>query len=317
MLTFPSIVMGAGGRAPEPGNLTLLMENDAFAATDHHYTNGLEVSWLSAPRPHESVASRIAGWLPGNDNGQVRVGWQFGQSIFTPDDKDARNLVTDERPYAAWLYGGLSLVYSTPAHIDTVSLLLGTVGPNAKGEALQSAVHEWLGSNEFRGWNNQVGNRFGGMLIVERKWRAIIRHGAPIGADFLPHVGLAVGNVATYADAGFTFRLGTRLDSDFGPPHIRPSLPGSGYFMAGDEWTWYLFAGVGRRLVERNIFIDDNELGSLLDIRKERWITDVQAGLVLARGDFRAAYTFVQRSEEFDRQQEPDRFGSLAFTWRF
>lgn len=311
-----SAALGADNRAHEPGTLTLLVENDAFAATDHHYTSGFEVSWLSAPRPAASFASRLAESLPGG-GAQVRVGWQFGQSIFTPADKDSRALVADERPYAAWLYGGLSFVSITPAHIDTMSLLLGTVGPNAQGEALQSAVHHWLDDGESRGWENQVGNALGGMLVVERKWRMLLRDGISLDADIMPHVGMALGNVATYANAGFTVRLGKQLDRDFGPPQIRPSLPGSGYFVPGDDWTWYLFAGVDGRIVERNIFIDDNDLGPLLDIRKERRVTDLQAGFVLSRGDFRAACTFVQRSEEFDRQREPDRFGSLAFTWRF
>jgi hypothetical protein len=84
-----------------------------------------------------------------------------------------------------------------------------------------------------------------------------------------------------------------------------------------DKWAWYLFAGVDGRLVERNIFIDDNDLRSQLTIDKKRWVNDVQAGLVVTRGDFRLAYTFVHRSKEFRQQLEPDRFGSLGFTWRY
>ncbi len=320
LLVFPlqvPLALGAEAPAHEPGTFTLLVENDAFAATDHHYTSGFEISWLSAPRPATSVAARLAERLPGAGNARVHVGWQFGQSIFTPADKDSRRLVPDERPYAAWLYGGLSFVSVTPAHIDSMSLLLGTVGPNAQGEALQRAVHHWLHDGESRGWDNQVGNALGGMLVVDRKWRTLVTRGVSLRADVMPHVGLALGNVATYANAGFTVRLGNRLDRDFGPPRIRPSLPGSGYFVPSNDWTWYLFAGVDGRIVERNIFIDDNELGPLLDIRKERRVTDMQAGFVLSRGDFRAACTFVHRSKEYDRQRKPDRFGSLAFTWRF
>jgi hypothetical protein len=302
------------------GSLNLLMENDAFAATDRHYTNGLEISYLTPPQPKESIASRIAKWLPGNGdgNGEVRVGWQFGQSVFTPDDKEAREFIPDQRPFAGWLYGGGSIVYSQATHIDTWNLLVGTVGPHAKGEAVQSAVHDLLDSNESRGWDNQIGNRIGGSLIIERKWRALAQaRSSRFGVDFMPHVGISLGNIATYANAGFTVRFGNDLDIDFGPPHIRPSLPGSGYFVPHDKWAWYLFVGVDGRLVERNIFVDDNDLKSLLTIDKKRWVNDVQAGLVVTRGDFRLAYTFVHRSEEFRQQLEPDRFGSLGFTWRY
>ncbi|HEX2138261.1 MAG TPA: lipid A deacylase LpxR family protein [Woeseiaceae bacterium] len=312
-----SAASAAGEHAGEAGTFNLLLENDAFAATDHHYTNGLEISYLTAPRSRGSIAFRLAEMLPGNDHGQVRVGWQFGQTIFTPNNKDARDLVPEQRPYAAWLYGGASIVYSGRGHIDTWSLLLGTVGPNAQGEALQSAVHDWLGNNESRGWKNQIGNRIGGMLVVERKWRALALTGVALGADLMPHVGISLGNVASYANAGFTLRFGNGLGTDFGPPQIRPSLPGSGLFEPRGEWAWYLFAGVDGRMVERNIFVDDNDLEPLLAIEKQPWVTDVQAGVVLTRGDFRMSCMFVHRSEEFDTQLEPDRFGSLAFTWRF
>lgn len=320
LLLVSSLVLAAPaprGRAGDTGSLTLVMENDAFAATDHHYTNGLEVSWLSAPQAGTSLASTLARWLPGNEQGQVRVGWQIGQSIFTPADKESRNLVTDERPYAAWLYGGVSIVAVSHSHIDTVRVLLGTVGPNARGEVLQSAVHKWLNDGESRGWENQVGNQAGGMLIVERTWRRPVRQGVRLSADIMPHAGVALGNIATYANAGFTVRLGTDLEHDFGPPRIRPGMPGSDYYRPGHEWGWYLFAGIDGRAIKRNIFLDDNELEPLLDIRKRRRVTDLQAGIVLTRGDFRMACTLVHRSEEFDRQREPDRFGSLAFTWIF
>ena len=300
------------------GSMSLLLENDAFAARDYHYTNGLQLSYLTPPRRGDSVAGRIARWLPGNGDGEVRVGWQFGQTVFTPEDKDSVALVPDERPYAAWLYGGVSIVYSDAAHIDTWSLLVGAVGPDAQGEALQRAVHKWLDVTEPRGWANQVGNRIGSVVIAERKWRALAQTSVlRFGADFMPHVGISLGNVATHANAGLTVRVGNGLENDFGPPRIRPSLPGCGYFVPHDEWAWYLFAGVDARFVERNILLDDNDLESLLTIDKENWVTDIQAGLVLTRGDFRMAYTYVHRSKEFVQQSEPDRFGSLGFTWRF
>jgi lipid A 3-O-deacylase len=322
ILALVPCVHGADAQAAntldQAGSLNVLLENDAFAATDHHYTNGLEISWLTPPHTADSIASRIAGWLPGNGEGEVRLGWQFGHTIFTPDDKESRELVPDQRPYAAWLYGGASIIYSDDVHIDTWSLILGTVGPRAGGEKLQEATHDWFDANESRGWDNQIGNRVGGVVIVERKWRALAQTRVlRFGADFMPHVGIALGNIATYVNGGFTVRVGNDLDNDFGPPRIRPSLPGSGYFVPHDNWSWYLFAGVDARFVERNIFVDDNDLESSLAIEKERWVNDVQAGLVLTRGDFRMSYTFVHRSEEFVQQAQADRFGSLAFTWRF
>jgi lipid A 3-O-deacylase len=77
--------------------------------------------------------------------------------------------------------------------------------------------------------------------------------------DVIPHFGGSLGNVFTYAAAGFTVRLGSDLDQDFGP-RIRPSLPGGGYFRAQKGFNWYLFAGLEGRAGLRNIFLDGNTL---------------------------------------------------------
>jgi lipid A 3-O-deacylase len=310
--------VGNDESTPERGAFSLLLENDEFARQDRHYTNGLQLSWLTAPRPDGSLAAHAINWLPGNGNAKVRIGWQLGQSLFTPNDKEASDLLPDERPYAGWLYAGFSLVSSTAVHVDTWSLLAGTTGPDAKGEEVQNHVHEWIDATNANGWEHQIGNQAGGMLIIERKWRALAQTRVyRFGVDFMPHLGVALGNIEQYANAGFSLRIGNDLDNDFGPPRIRPSLPGSGWFDPHDGWSWYLFAGVDGRYIDKSIFIDDHADSGRWNIEKEPWVADMQGGLVMTYGDFRFAYTYVVRTEEFNLQPEPDRFGSLALTWRF
>ncbi len=313
------VSLHAEDQATDPkGSFNVLIENDVFAATDRHYTNGLQFGYLTAPRTADGVASTMAGWLPGNGDGEVRVGWQLGQTIFTPEDTDAVALLPDERPYAGWLYLSASIVYSSDTHIDTWALTFGTIGPDAQGEELQNGFHDLINSDESRGWDNQLGNELGGTLNIERKWRSVAQTQVlRFGVDFMPHIGIAAGNIETYANAGFTVRVGTDLENDFGAPRIRPSLPGSGYFVPRDGWAWYLFAGVDGRYVERNIFLDDADEAELWNISKKRWVADLQAGVALTGRRLRLTYTYVYRTEEFDLQQDADRFGSVALTWRF
>ncbi len=316
-----SLIAAVAGAAPtvdDEAALSVLLENDAFAATDRHYTNGIEISYLTAPRPMNGYAAALIDWLPGNENGETRVGWQLGQTLYTPDDKEALELLPDERPYAAWLYGGISVLYATDSHIDTWSLHFGTLGPDAKGAELQNRVHEWLDATNANGWDNQLGDQRGGMLIVQRKWRAMAQTDVyRFGFDFMPHIGVSLGNIEQYANAGLSMRIGNDLDNDFGPPRIRPSLPGTAYFVPHDRWSWYLFAGVEGRYVDKNIFLDDHPDREQWNIWKTDWVAEAQGGFVMTRGDFRLAYTYVYRSKEFKQQLEPDRFGSLALTWRF
>jgi lipid A 3-O-deacylase len=308
----------AASQADDRGALNIVIENDRFAAADDNYTNGFQIDYLSRPRRQGSTVEFLLDWLPGNRGGEARFGWLLGQRIFTPADTDSPGLLPDQRPYAAWLYAGLSAVYSTDTHIDSWTLNVGTVGPDALGEEIQNGVHDAINSDNAVGWDNQIPNELGATLIIERKWQAFeLSNMAGFGMDVLPHVGVSLGNIEQYANAGFTFRLGDDLDSDFGPPRIRPSLPGTGFFVPKDRWVWYLFLGVDGRYVDKNIFIDDNRIADRFNIVKEDWVGDAQVGLVVSRGDLRVSYTHVYRTEQFDRQNGPDRFGSLAISWRF
>jgi lipid A 3-O-deacylase len=66
------------------------------------------------------------------------------------------------------------------------------------------------------------------VLMYERKWRSL--YGLPIPGftpDLTPSVGTVIGNIYTYGAVGATAHIGFDLRRDYGPPRIRPSLPGS------------------------------------------------------------------------------------------
>ena len=304
----------------EEGSFNFLWENDIIGGTDHHYTNGVEISYLS-------VEDHLWDWfrtgsnaLPGVSNeDHVRVGLSLGQSIFTPDDTDATEPLLDQRPYAGWLYAGVAVVANQGHQLDTYVLNVGMVGPSAYGQEVQNGFHDWIGDAHANGWANQIEDEVGYQLLYEHRWRNLggtKRMGA-VQIDFSPHVGFSLGNVATYANAGLTLRIGTDLRNDYGVPRIRPSLPGSSFFQSRSGLAWYLFAGLDARAVAYNIFLDADARTYDVQIQKETFIYDGQAGFAIVWRDFRFAYTYVVRTREFRGQPEPDRFGSVGLTFRF
>ena len=108
-----------------------------------------------------------------------------------------------------------------------------------------------------------------------------------------------------------------RRKNDFGVPRIRPSLPGSAFFQPRDGFGWYVFAGVDARAVAYNMFLDGDAATYDVEIDKETFVYDGQAGLAILWRKFRFAYTYVIRSHEFKGQEQPDRFGSVGLTFRF
>ena len=184
---------------------------------------------------------------------------------------------------------------------------------------MQNGFHDVIDSAHAKGWDNQLEDEFGYQLLYEHRWRNIggNKRVGPLQVDFSPHVGFSLGNIATYANAGITLRIGTDLKNDFGVPRIRPSLPGSAFFQPRDGFGWYVFAGVDARAVAYNMFLDGDAATYDVEIDKETFVYDGQAGLAILWRKFRFAYTYVIRSHEFKGQEQPDRFGSVGLTFRF
>lgn len=318
----------ASPSAPEeaPVSVTFVVENDLFAGTDRHYTNGVRASWMRPEGVMPSYADWMADFIFGRDaRATRRIGYAFGQSMFTPENVAARELVRDDRPYAGWLYGEMILTSERPpaerraGRVDTFVLSLGVVGPLSFAEDAQREWHETFGFRELHGWDNQIRNEPAVNVAYYRSWPYL--HWLDIGgwaADVTPHVGGALGNVFTHAALGATFRFGRNLDNDFGgPARIGPSRPGGAYVVSDREFGWYLFAGFEGRAVARNIFLDGNTFSDSHSVDKKTFVGDLQFGIAVMWAGYRLTYTQVFRSKEFDGQDGGDRFGAISLTVPF
>lgn len=309
------------------GCLNLQWENDAFSLgnIDGHYTNGMRVSYLVGEDriwPWVAKAARALPFYP--DGGRLRSSYALGQNLYTPEYIGIPEPIPDDRPYAAWLYLALGLIADNDRILDSVELSLGVVGPAALGEEVQKGIHNLIGSPEPKGWAHQLQNELTLQLIFGRVWRKgpLLRDWAPLRAmgleiDFTPHISGALGNVFIYGAGGGSLRLGNDLPADYGPPRIRPSLPGSGFFVPSRSVGWYLFAGIEGRIVARNIFLDGNTFKESLSVDRNLLVGDIQAGLAMTLHSVRLAFTYVLRAQEFATQRAADQFGSwtLSVLW--
>jgi hypothetical protein len=250
-----------------------------------------------------------------------RIGLSVGQLMFTPDVISQRALIKEDRPYAGWLYGAVSLHAQDKKRHDGLELALGMVGPASLAEDTQESWHDLIKTTDPNGWDNQLSNEFGIALTYERQWRFRLmseqKEFYGLGMDLIPNAGATLGNIWTLASAGATLRFGQYMPEDFGPPRIRPSLPGSDAIDPINTWGWYLFAGAEARYVLRNIFLDGNTFSASHSVKKNRWVGDFQGGLALILGSVRLTYTQVFRTREFIGQTEPDHFGTVSISWRF
>ncbi len=302
----------------EKGIFNVVWENDIAAGTDRGYTNGVRLSWLSAETNHPEWLDNVTSFLPVQQDGHKRVSIALGQSIFAPDNLLVRIPDPSDRPYAGWLYGSVGVVSDTGNTLDNMVLTVGIVGPHSYAEQTQKFVHSAIDYDYPLGWDNQLKDELGLMLTYERKWRGLVEAEAfGLGADVVPHVGANLGNVSTSASVGTTLRVGWDLPADYGPPRIRPSLPGSDFFIPTKDISGYLFTTVEGRAVARDIFLDGNTFRDSPSVDKENFVGSLQVGAALTYGDARLSYTHVFMTQQFETESQPEQFGALTVSYRF
>lgn len=319
-------------RAREAAVFTAYFENDILANTDEHYTAGTKLSWLSSDfsqwLQRKGLANVVGDRLPlvNAPGTQKNFGFAIGQNIYTPQRKDLVVPDPSDRPYAGWSYLEFSFLSKSYARLDTLSFQLGIIGPHSYAKEIQSEVHRIIDSEQAMGWDYQLKDEFGLNVVIERKWRLY----APavnnlLGVDFVPHVGVSLGNVQTYANTGGTARLGFKLPSDFGVQLIRPGGAGSTPVNDLDprispekNFSIFLFGAIDGRLVARDIFLDGNSFRDSPSVDKEALVADLSYGAGIIAGPWQLTFTQVTRTREFSRQRERfNRFGSATLSVAF
>ncbi len=300
------------------GTLTLAVENDLFGGgTDKHYTHGTELSYASDTYQSD-LAIKFASLMPFyQPNDETRFIFSLGQQMFTPADTQTKAPIPDDRPYAGWLYGSLGLLTDHRAdshYLDKLDLIVGYVGPGSGAAGAQRRVHLLIGSKVAQGWDNQLHHEITADVQYQRDWSVPL---IANNVDLVPHAGFMLGSSQRNLSTGVTLRVGSGIDSDFGPPLIRPSAVGAQYFTPSQRVYWYFFAGGSGRYVEHNIFLDGNTDHDSLSVKKNSWVGDLQAGAVIGGGNWRLTLTEIWRSKEFETQVDGDEFGSIDISYRF
>jgi hypothetical protein len=77
------------------GAFNVKFENDTFAGTDHYYTNGIKITWISPDLPDEPDKARLPRWLFNltkylspvkRERFMSSMSVSIGHNIFTPED---------------------------------------------------------------------------------------------------------------------------------------------------------------------------------------------------------------------------------------
>ena len=320
-----------------PWTTNLYLENDLFGNTDQNYTSGIRLSWVSpnlasyrddpaVPAIVNRVNERLDKLLDFRRGLSRNVVVSLGQRIYTPADREARELLEDDRPYAGYLYLSFGFHARTSERLDSVEVNLGVVGPASLAQQRQNAVHDLRDIDRFEGWRNQLRNEPALQLVYENKLR-LFKHDlfAGLQHDFISHAGIALGNVGSYVNVGGEYRFGWDLPVDFGTSAVRPagdnSAPGAGdnRLVISDRWLHGLhgFISADGRAVGNDIFIDGNTWRDSHSVDKRHFVADVAVGVSFLVRQWKISYAQVYRTREFKGQEKHHEYGSLSisYTW--
>lgn len=298
--------------------ITVKHENDGLVSSDDgHFTSGFEANWAFKPSP-ESWTQRLATSLPNSLIGQAdTVAFRLVHQIYTPDDIRRSELIEDDRPYAGLVYGGLSLYEDIPMgswqqatdlHVD-----IGLVGPSSLADSVQREVHRITNSDRPNGWDNQLGDEPLLNVTMRRQWW----HNVPLAGKRFAHgpsLSVALGNLNTYASAGYSVRWG---DDASGIPTLTPNPGNRGRMTSTTGWQWYLFANVEGYYVAHNLTLDGNVFSSSHSVDSKEWVGEASAGLALAWDQWQVTYAAVERTREFDGQERHDKYGAVTLSRSF
>ncbi|MBI4764015.1 MAG: lipid A deacylase LpxR family protein [Deltaproteobacteria bacterium] len=333
LFLIPSWGQSAEGTPSDSGAFSFYLENDAVAGTDRDYTSGMKLSWTSRWIPAletESDDPKKKGWVSStlkrlpffNQPGDRRaLSILIGQSIYTPEDLERSDLITDDRPYAGYTYLGFAVHQTAQKTMDTLELDIGIVGPHSYAEDVQDGFHQWFGYEGPKGWKNQLKDEFALELIYERKWKLwASKLGYGFGYDFIPHLGGRFGNVNISVNTGAELRFGWNPPGDFGTCPIRPGCESNGATNLGDNrrpsFGIHAFLSLDGRAVLRDIFLDGNTWEESHSVDKKYFVADLGAGLGISTKLFKLTYGIIYRTKEFESQKSDGQlFGTLLITF--
>ncbi len=283
------LCMAEGVHSEERGMKTLWIcwENDILLHTDRGFTHGFKLTWISRSfdNPRNNV---LFGWMPfvRKPDYEHVFSYSLRQDVFTPDDLNRVDLDTNDRPFSGYLNFEVSLHSFNDKRMTSFSLSMGVVGPLSLAEQAQKFVHDKINNPDPLGWQYQLKNEPAVQFLYESKNKlSLFGRKRGLGFDLITHAGGGLGNVYTYANAGFQVRLGWNLPDDFGQALLRPGgSSGAAVFDRDsdrgglDLLGLYFFAALDGQFVLRNIFLDGNTFRESHHVKKDLWTGNYQIG---------------------------------------
>jgi len=294
-------------------------ENDIFSKTDSQYTAGGKlVNIYTLPK---SSFFKIPFLSDYDKEHFFSMG--IAQQVFTPDDINASKLITDDRPYAGWLYLEFGIHQTGDDQLDSLLLQIGAIGKLSGAEGLQTEIHKITGSSSPNGWKNQLHSEIGINLTYQHKWHINGESYLGMSSDLVPYYSVSLGNVKTQLSSGLFMRFGWNILQDYGSSHIGTDgengipLENYGLCKSASLWSFTFNFGSSLRAVAYDIFLDGNSLHSSHSVDKENLIVYGSYGFTARYQHLTLDYILTTSTSHFVAEKSTHKFGTILLSYLY
>ncbi|MBX2812154.1 MAG: lipid A deacylase LpxR family protein [Myxococcales bacterium] len=328
------------------GRFTLHVANDDFGSGyDEAFTSGIEARFRFTPGDNVAVSSAHP------ELRRLRLheywGLSLGQNIYTPALVQVTDveLLRDDRRYAGWLYGTLSVelgLNHSPflAHghsLYVVELSLGATGPQTQTESLQRYWHAFIRDVlnrrdepfDPKGWGvYQVPNHWGVNVrlyqesefirwsLAQPDWRRQL--GSSFGVRMATKTEVRLGNMWIDGTGGFTIRAGLMPGVVFDDWSLPRLYKGK---MVGVPLAVYGFVSGYLRGAIYNALLDGPPGAEGPYPARTYFLTRIEAGFVIRFAAVEFAFRHTTLSPEL-RNRPPSgvwiqNWGTISLTFAF
>ena len=186
--------------------LILEVENDMLFSSDSYYTAGIAISYTN-----QNLKKTLAQLIlkSKNPSNYIFSGFGIQHRMFTPFSIIEPNSIENDQPYSAYLLAtNFSVLINDKKHLKLSNEIgIGIMGKPAGGEAVQTIVHEIVGSPIPIGWENQLENSF----LIDYQFR--IEKGFFndwIAKHFVPFAGAQIGTLTNRVEIGLITKFGNK-----------------------------------------------------------------------------------------------------------
>ncbi|MFT7003206.1 MAG: lipid A 3-O-deacylase [Sulfurimonas sp.] len=317
--------------ALDADQLSFQFNNDAFAGTDRHYSNGVALSWMDDTYKHKvtSDISYYSRFMLGAFNvltidgleksRKYNTGVSISQAILTPDDVTQSIAQYNDMPYAAYLGVSFYIFEWDNDSFNEYRIRFGVVGEEAQGEAMQNGFHSLISNSEAKGWDTQLKTQYNATVLLQHgeiSWEYHKKDS--FSMDWFNNFGAQVGNFTTEVFAGTMFRFGDNYSRGFNAhsPLLNEEASMIQPNKRNDKFGWSLSAGLSAALQAYSYIIEESR-DQGYEVSKKAFSGSLYVGNDLFYQKHKLTLFYKSPTKYSDQQNERDIFGGFTYSYAF